>query len=102
MCFIQGVIYLLFFAVAQNFITAEYKYYLAIDVVLNIFLSVLLQFARGIGKTTNYTVSSFISATSNIGLNVLFVAVLRLGAEECFFSYCTLKSSYNTLYDNFS
>lgn len=83
-CFIQSVIYLLFFAVAKNFITAEYKYYLAIDVVLNIFLSALLQFARGIGKTTNYTVSSFISATSNICLNVLFIAVLRFGAEGMF------------------
>lgn len=83
-CFIQSIIYLLFFTVAQNFITAEYKYYLAIDVVLNIFLSALLEFARGIGKTTNYTVSSFISATSNICLNVLFIAVLRFGAEGMF------------------
>ena len=83
-CFIQSIIYLLFFAVVQNFITAEYKYYLAIDVVLNVFLSALLQFARGIGKTTNYTVSSFISATSNIGLNVLFIAVLRFGAKGMF------------------
>lgn len=87
----QTVLYLLFFAIAYNHMTSGYRIYLAFDVVLNIFLSSLLQFARGIGQITHYTIASFISAVSMVGINVLLIAVLRFGAEGMYFATVAAK-----------
>ncbi|MGL5435340.1 MAG: lipopolysaccharide biosynthesis protein [Lachnospiraceae bacterium] len=81
---IQSLIYLAFFAVAQGFITSEYKVFLAIDVVLSIFLNTLVQFPRGLGNNTAYAVGSFISAASAIIFNVIFIAGFKMGAYGMF------------------
>jgi O-antigen/teichoic acid export membrane protein len=90
-CFIQTALYLLFFAFAYNYMTSGYRIYLALDVILNIFLCSLLQFARGIGKITHYTVASFISAVSMVGINVLLIAVFHFGAEGMYFATVAAK-----------
>ena len=59
----QAAIYLVFFFIAQPFISSEYKIFLALDVVANIFLNTLLQFPRGLGNNLVYSIGSFISAT---------------------------------------
>lgn len=82
----QSVIYLVFFAIVQFFIVSEYKYFLAMDVFLNIFLNTLLQFPRGIGNNTKYSIASFFSATSTVVLNVLFIAGFRMGALGMFWA----------------
>ncbi|MDE7364421.1 MAG: oligosaccharide flippase family protein, partial [Ruminococcus sp.] len=82
--FFQSIIYILVFIVAHNFISSEYKIFLAIDVVLNIFLNTLLQFPRGLGKNGSYAIGSFISAASTVCLNVVFIAGLKMGALGMF------------------
>lgn len=82
----QSVVYLIFFIIAQFFIVSEYKYFLAIDVFLNIFLNTLLQFPRGIGNNTKYSIASFLSATSTVVLNVVFIAGFRMGALGMFWA----------------
>lgn len=82
----QSIIYLTFFMIAQFFIVSDYKYFLAIDVFLNIFLNTLLQFPRGIGSNTKYSIASFLSATSTVILNVLFIAGFRMGALGMFWA----------------
>lgn len=81
---LQIVIYLLFYCIAQNYISSPYKVFLAIDVSLNIILNSLLQFPRGIGDNTTYAVGSFISATTTVALNVVFIAGLHMGAFGMF------------------
>lgn len=81
---LQSLIYLIFFVVAQFFIVSEYKYFLAIDVFLNIFLNSLLQFPRGMGDNTKYSIASFISATTTVILNVILIAGVRMGATGMF------------------
>lgn len=82
----QSIIYLVFFVIAQFFIVSKYKYFLAMDVFLNIFLNTLLQFPRGIGDNTKYSIASFLSATSTVALNVLFIAGFKMGALGMFWA----------------
>lgn len=81
---IQTIVYLVFFIVFQGFISSEYKIFLAIDVALSIFLNTLLQFPRGLGNNTSYAIGSFISASSTVVLNVIFIAGLKMGAYGMF------------------
>ena len=73
---IQAVVYLLLFSAVQGFIHSEFKFFLAIDVALNIFLNTLLQFPRGLGKNTIYAIGSFVSAVSTIILNIVFTIIV--------------------------
>ena len=81
---VQAAIYLLFFLIFQNFISSEYKVFLAIDVVLNIFLNTLLQFPRGLGNSKAYALGSFLSASTAIVFNVVLIAGLGMGAYGMF------------------
>lgn len=82
-CFQSGL-YVLFYIIFQGYIHSPYKVFLLIDVVLNIFLFTLLQFPRGLGRNAAYAAGSFINITSTVVLNVLFIAVLRMGAWGMF------------------
>ena len=82
--FFQSILYLLFFSVVQFFFASKYKYFLAVNVFLDIFLNSLLQFPRGIGDNTKYSIASFISATSTVIFNVIFIAGAHMGALGMF------------------
>lgn len=84
--------YLVFFVLAQGFISSEYKFFLAADVVVNIFLNTMLQFPRGMGKNSIYSIASFLSATITVVLNVVLIAVLRYGALGMFVATLLAKA----------
>lgn len=77
----QCIVYLIIFVLISPFINNHYKFFLATNVVANIFLSLLLQIARGFGDNKKYAFASFISALSTIVFNVLFLVVIKLGAK---------------------
>ncbi len=77
----QCIVYLIIFALISPFINNHYKFFLATNVVANIFLSLLLQIARGFGDNKKYAFASFVSALSTIVFNVLFLVVIKLGAN---------------------
>ncbi len=77
----QCIVYLVIFALISPFINNHYKFFLATNVVANIFLSLFLQIARGFGDNKKYAFASFISALSTIVFNVLFLVVIKLGAN---------------------
>jgi O-antigen/teichoic acid export membrane protein len=87
----QALVYIVFYFVAQNFISSPYKMFLAIDVVLNIFLNTFLQFPRGLGKNGAYAVGSFISASTTVVMNVVLIAGLGMGAYGMFWATVTAK-----------
>lgn len=82
---VQSFIYGAFFLIAQRYITSPYKVFLAISVILNVFSSTLLQFARGIGDNTGYTLASVLSALGNILLNIITIVFLKMGAWGLFY-----------------
>ena len=61
----------------------DYKYanYLIFSVVIGTINSITLQVPRGLGDNTTYAISSFLSGSLNVILNVILVAILRLGVE---------------------
>ncbi|MBQ8434911.1 MAG: lipopolysaccharide biosynthesis protein, partial [Oscillospiraceae bacterium] len=88
---IQALVYICFFLIFQNFISSEYKIFLAIDVVLNIFLNTLLQFPRGLGNNMSYAIGSFISAVTTISFNVILIAGFKMGAYGMFIATVVAK-----------
>lgn len=83
---IQSLIYIVFYIIFSRFINLDFKIFLAIDVVLTIFLNTLLQYVRGIGDNKKYSIGSFVCATLIVILNVVFIAVLKTGALGMFVS----------------
>lgn len=81
MVIFQCLIYLFIFALVSPFINNNYKFFLVTNVVANIFLSLLLQIARGFGDNKKYAFASFISALFTIIFNILFLVIIRLGAN---------------------
>lgn len=77
----QCTIYLLLFSIIYPFINNDYKIFLAINVVAYIFASIFQQVARGLGDNKRYAVASFLTASSTIVFNILFLVVARLGAN---------------------
>lgn len=84
MCLISCACYTLIYYFSQRFIHSEYKIFLLFHVILNVFLGLLLQFARGIGKNSIYAIASFVSAAGTVLFNVVFVAGIKLGARGLF------------------
>lgn len=77
---LQTLIYIIVFLIASIFIKNEYKYFLATNLVVSIFSSILLQIARGVGDNKKYAIGSFLVGTITVILNVIFIVVFHLGA----------------------
>ena len=80
--FAFSVVYL----IISPLIKSEFKYYLLINLIANIYGQFMLQSARGLGKNGIYAVGSFIAAAGQVFLNILFVLVLRWGPRGMFTS----------------
>ena len=78
---LQSILYLILFMIISPLIKNEYKYFLATNVIANIFSSVLLQITRGLGNNKKYALGSFINALLTVLLNVVFIVLLKWGAN---------------------
>lgn len=76
----QCFLFLVLFAIISPFVNNNYKIFLATNVITYIFLSLFQQIARGFGDNKKYAVGSFLSAMFTIMFNILFIAIIRLGA----------------------
>lgn len=76
----QCFLFLVLFAIISPFVHNDYKLFLATNVITYIFLSLFQQIARGLGDNKKYAFGSFLSALFTIIFNVLFIAIIRLGA----------------------
>lgn len=83
---LQAAAYLLIIFLIYAIWRYEYLWFLIINVVLNIFSSLFMQTARGIGRMTDYAISSFLSAVGTVSLNVLFLVALHLGIKGMMYS----------------
>ena len=75
-CFVYFLVYLLI----GKFIKSQYKYFLASNVIATVFSSIMLQISRGFGNNKTYTMGSFVTATTTIIFNVVFIVVFKWGA----------------------
>ena len=84
-CF-QCIIYFVLFLLASTMISIPYRAFLLGHVILHVFMSLLLQFIRGLGFNGKYAIASFISAATTTLLNVVFLVWLKKGITGLFIS----------------
>ncbi len=77
---IQSILYIIIIIIASAFINNEYKYFLAGNLIVSIFSTILLQIARGLGDNKSYAIGSFLSGVAIVVLNVILIVVFSLGA----------------------
>ena len=77
----QTILYIFVYLIISIFIKSKYKYFLASNVVVAMFSNFVLQVSRGLGDNATYSKGSLITGTGTIILNVLFIAVLKMGAS---------------------
>lgn len=82
----QTILYLVIFACASQFIHNSYKYFLAVNLVANVFANILLQISRGMGDNTKYAIGSFLSGAVTVILNVIFIVLFKWGAYGMLFA----------------
>lgn len=75
------ILYLIIFFIISPFVNNEYKYFLATNVVAYILSSFFLEIARGLGDNKKYSIGSFFTAFTTIIFNILFLVVIKLGAN---------------------
>lgn len=73
--------FIIIFIIVSAFIKSEYKYFLFINLISNIYTAFMLQTARGLGMNSVYAIGSFISAGGQVLLNVLLVLFAGYGAK---------------------
>jgi len=83
---IQAVSYGIIFKIIGQYFCIKNVYFLIFYVIQQIFILLLLQFVRGLGKTVKYTIASFISAVAMTILNVVSLTILRMGLQGLFVS----------------
>lgn len=81
---IQMFGFLFLFFMLHFLVESQYKIFLALEVCLNLYTCTLMQIARGKGKNEIYTISSFLSATSSVAMNVVFLVIFRMGVLGMF------------------
>ena len=77
----QCLVFLILFFIISPFVNNDYKTFLATNVIAFIFSSLLLQISRGLGDNKKYAFGSFIIALSTILFNILFIVIIKLGAN---------------------
>lgn len=77
---LQTILYLVVFSILSIFVKNEYKYFLAINVILAEISNILLQITRGLGDNSTYSKGSLISGVSTVAFNVILIAGFKMGA----------------------
>lgn len=76
---IQVLFYSVCFIAVRPLINLQYKDFILINVVLLVLVNTFLQFMRGLGMNLKYSAALFITSVSSLILNVVLVAVVRIG-----------------------
>lgn len=63
----------------MNFLKYNYTYYAIIYILLNVICGMLSALLRGIGRTDQFAVFNFLLGSSQIILNVIFIAIMHWG-----------------------
>lgn len=88
---IQVVVFTLIYYIINPFITLQYKQYLVIDIILSVFLQLFMQFIRGLGRSLDYAIASFISAAGTVLFNVVFLVFVHLDGLGLIYSILLSK-----------
>lgn len=85
--FISFIIWSLIIILVSKLINYQYGYWLVLYLFGSITFNIATSFSRGEGRFKLYSFLSFINSALNILLNVLFIAVFKLGLTGLFLAY---------------
>ena len=89
---ISYLIWSLLILIVGSIIKYPFTIYLIFYILASILSSLAGSSARGLGKFKIYSVFCFFSSFFNILLNILFIAVLKMGLSSLFLSYIIANS----------
>ena len=73
-------LFIVVYLALMPFIISQYKIWILLILVATTFSNLFLQIARGLKQTTEYAIGSFICSVVTIALNVLCIALIKMGA----------------------
>lgn len=71
--------FIIIYIVVISLVTVQYKIWSLLILVATSFSNLFLQVARGLRKTSDYALGSFVCSAITIMLNVLFIAFMKMG-----------------------
>lgn len=92
---LQGIVFVSIFKVLSICFAFENSDFLMFYIVLSLYVGILMQFLRGLGKNISYAIASFISVTTTTAMSVITLAVLKLGIKGLFIA--TISSQILTI-----
>lgn len=84
---INFIIFTIFYSVICMFFKIPYEFLFYIYILSSIFNALKNTLTRGMGKIKLYSLSNFISSSLIIILNILFIAVIKIGVRGLLLSY---------------
>ena len=85
--FISSIIWSIIIYIVGNLLNYQYTTWLIIYSLASFVYAVCEGFLRGEGRLKAYSILAFINSIINIGLNILFLVVLKTGLEGMFLAY---------------
>ena len=82
----NSIIFIILFTIVSGFVRSDYKWLLAINVLVSIFCDLLLQISRGLGDNNCYSASGVITAITTIFFNILFLVFLHYKVNGMLFA----------------
>lgn len=92
---VQSMVFVLIMVLVSVVSDFKYSVFLTTYIVLHVFVALLLQFVRGLGKSTVYAIASFISAVTTVALNAVTLVIFKMGLNGLFLA--TIAAQIATL-----
>jgi O-antigen/teichoic acid export membrane protein len=83
--------------VISIFTSVPYVFLIALNIFSSVFLAVLLQFARGIGKTTVFAIASIVAGIATVASSIALVVILNWNASSIILS-ATISNIITLIY----
>lgn len=76
---VTSVVICVIYFIVNIFVSHSYSQWLLLIIIATAFSNLFLQVTRGLGKTKDYALGSFVCSSSTIVLNVICIVFLRMG-----------------------
>lgn len=98
--FISFIIWSIIIVLVSKLINYQYGFWLVLYLFGSIIFNIATSFSRGEGKFKLYSFLSFINSALNILLNILFIAIFKMGLNGLFLAYiisCVLSGMFGII-----
>lgn len=91
------ILIILFYLICSIFCKIKYLNYILLNTIILIFSNIFLQISRGIGKNTEYSITSTIIGISNLLVNIILIIILNHNASSILIA-SIISNALGTIY----